>query len=228
MGFYAPAQLVRDARGVEVRPLDVNRSQWDCTLEKTVTPYHAVRLGFCMVRSLKQKDAEQLVDRRTYDRIAATRSEKTFTSIEDVWRRAGVPMAMLYHIAAADGFHGLGLSRRDAAWAIKGLRDEALPLFAAADDRAGLLRPEALEPRVTLAPMTQGHEVVEDYRSTGLSLRAHPLAFLRQTNPRTARLRTMPRLEGNAERSPPFDRWSRSRPADAGLGQGRHVHHARR
>jgi error-prone DNA polymerase len=183
MGFYAPAQLVRDARehGVEVRPVDVNRSQWDCTLEKTVTPYHAVRLGFCMVRSLKQKDAEQLVDRRTYDRIAATRSEKTFTSIEDVWRRAGVPMAMLYHIAAADGFHGLGLSRRDAAWAIKGLRDEALPLFAAADDRAGLLRPEALEPRVTLAPMTQGREVVEDYRSIGLSLRAHPHAFLRQT-----------------------------------------------
>jgi error-prone DNA polymerase len=61
------------------------------------------------------------------------------------------------------------------------LRDEALPLFAAADDRAGLLRPEALEPRVTLAPMTQGREVVEDYRSTGLSLRAHPLAFLRKT-----------------------------------------------
>jgi error-prone DNA polymerase len=58
MGFYAPAQLVRDARehGVEVRPVDVNRSQWDCTLQKTVTPYHAVRLGFCMVRSLKQKD----------------------------------------------------------------------------------------------------------------------------------------------------------------------------
>ena len=131
---------------------------------KPSPPYHAVRLGFCMVRSLKQKDAEQLVDRRTYDRIAATRSEKTFTSIEDVWRRAGVPMAMLYHIAAADGFHGLGLSRRDAAWAIKGLRDEALPLFAAADDRAGLLRPEALEPRVTLAPMTQGREVVEDYQ----------------------------------------------------------------
>ena len=142
MGFYAPAQLVRDARehGIEVRPVDVNRSQWDCTLEKTVTPYYAVRLGFCMVRSLKQKDAEQLVDRRTYDRIAATRSEKTFTSIEDVWRRAGVPMAMLYHIAAADGFHGLGLSRRDAAWAIKGLRDEAMivltPVFNAMSARS--------------------------------------------------------------------------------------------
>jgi error-prone DNA polymerase len=80
-----------------------------------------------------------------------------------------VPMATLYHIAAADGFHGLGLSRRDAAWAIKGLRDEALPLFAAVDDRAGLLRPEALEPSVTLAPMSQGRQVVEDYRSTGLS-----------------------------------------------------------
>ena len=183
MGFYAPAQLVRDARehSVEVRPVDVNRSQWDCTLEKTAGRYHAVRLGFCMVRSLKQTDAEQLVDRRTYDRIAASRAEKTFTTIEDVWRRAGVPMATLYHIAAADGFHGLGLSRRDAAWAIKGLRDEALPLFAAVDDRAGLLRPEALEPSVTLAPMSQAREVVEDYRSTGLSLRAHPLAFLRQT-----------------------------------------------
>jgi hypothetical protein len=72
-----------------------------------------------MVRSLKQTDAEQLVDRRTYDRIAASRAEKTFTTIEDVWRRAGVPMATLYHIAAADGFHGLGFSRRDAAWAIK-------------------------------------------------------------------------------------------------------------
>ena len=88
-------------------------------------------------------------------------------------------IATLQQIAAADGFHGLGLSRRDAAWAIKGLLDEALPLFAAADDRAGQLRPEAIEPTVALAPMTAGREVIEDYRSTGLSLRAHPLAFLR-------------------------------------------------
>ena len=183
MGFYAPAQLARDARehGVEVRPVDVNLSQWDCTLEGTDGLYRAVRLGFCMVRSLKEKEAEQLVDRRTYDRIAATRSGLSFASIEDVWRRAGVRIETLRHIAAADGFLGLGLSRRDAAWAIKGLHDEALPLFAAADDRAGHLRPEALEPPVTLAPMTVGREVVEDYRSTGLSLRAHPLAFLRET-----------------------------------------------
>ena len=90
MGFYAPAQLVRDARehGVEVRPVDVNLSHWDCTLEPTSNGFHAVRLGFCMVRSMRQKEAEQLVDRRLYDRIASTRAVKTFNSIEDVWRRA--------------------------------------------------------------------------------------------------------------------------------------------
>ena len=183
MGFYAPAQLVRDARehGVEVRPVDVNLSDWDCTLEATDEKYHAVRLGFCMVRSMNQKLAEQLVDRRTFGRIADKRRGRRFTSIEDVWRRADVPVSTLQHIAAADGFRGLGLSRRDAAWAIKALRDDALPLFAAADDRAGILRPEATEPTVQLPAMTAGREVVEDYRSTGLSLRAHPLAFLRES-----------------------------------------------
>ncbi len=181
MGFYAPAQLLRDARehGVEVRPVDVNLSQWDCTLEATEGPHHAVRLGFCMVRSMRQVEAEQLVDRRTYDRIAQMRSIKAFHSVVDVWRRAGVPVAALTHIAAADGFQGLGLSRREAIWAIKGLHDEVLPLFAAADDRAGQLQPESIEPPVSLPAMTAGREVVEDYRSTGLSLRGHPLSFLR-------------------------------------------------
>ena len=182
MGFYAPAQLVRDARehGVDVRPVDVNLSEWECTLEPNRSDLHAVRLGFCMVRSMRQKEAEQLVDRRLYDRIAMTRAIKAFHSVEDVWRRAGIPVAALNHIAAADGFRGLRLSRREALWAIKGLRDEALPLFAEADDRAGLLRPESIEPPVSLPAMTAGREVVEDYRSTGLSLRAHPLAFIRR------------------------------------------------
>jgi error-prone DNA polymerase len=181
MGFYAPAQLVRDARdhGVEVRPVDINLSDWDCSLEQVDGKRHAVRLGFCMVRDLNQKLAEQLVDRRTFGRIAAGRASERFASIEDVWRRARVPVAALRHIAAADGFAGLGLSRRGANWAIKGLRGETLPLFAAADDRAGILRPEQIEPTVRLAPMTEGREVVEDYRSMGLSLRAHPLQFLR-------------------------------------------------
>jgi error-prone DNA polymerase len=171
-----------DARehGVEVRPVDVNLSQWDCTLEATIEHLRAVRLGFCMVRSLTQKDADQLVDRRLYDRMAAARVSKTFTSVDDVWRRAPVPIAPLHHIVAADGFLGLGLSRREASWAIKGLRDEALPLFAAADDRAGILRPESVEPAVSLPAMTMGRKVLEDYRCTGLSLRAHPLAFLRE------------------------------------------------
>jgi error-prone DNA polymerase len=173
MGFYAPAQLVRDARehGVEVRPVDINRSEWDCTLEPTGGPMCAVRLGFCMVKGLVQKVAERLVT------IRATRP---YASVEDLWRRAAVPVSTLYGFARADGFRGLGLSRREAAWAIKSLRDEALPLFAAADDRDNILRPEIIEPAMTLTPMTLGREVVEDYRSKGLSLRAHPLQFLRQ------------------------------------------------
>jgi error-prone DNA polymerase len=83
MGFYAPAQLVRDARehGVEVRPVDVNLSDWDCTLEATDVKYHAVRLGFCMVRSMNQKLAEQLVDRRTFGRIAQKRVARPRTRV---------------------------------------------------------------------------------------------------------------------------------------------------
>ncbi len=183
MGFYAPAQLVRDARehGVEVRPVDINLSDWDCTLERKGGELCAVRLGFCMVRDLNKKETEQLVDRRTFGRIAVNRASHAFESIEQVWRQSSVPIAMLRHIAAADGFAGLGLSRREASWAIKALRNEALPLFAAADDKAGLLRPEAVEPAVSLPPMTMGRETVDDYRATGLSLRAHPVSFLRQS-----------------------------------------------
>jgi error-prone DNA polymerase len=132
-----------------------------------------------MVRSLNQKEAEQLIDRRTFGRIAASRSIQRFATIEDVWRRAAVPISALRHIAAADGFSGIGLSRREASWALKGLSDEALPLFAAADDRDGMLRPEANEPATTLAPMTMGREVTQDYQTTGLSLRGHPVGFLR-------------------------------------------------
>jgi error-prone DNA polymerase len=173
MGFYAPAQLVRDAQehGVEVRSVDINRSEWDCTLEPRDARSCAVRLGFCMVKGLVQKEAQ---------RVVSIRAARPYASVEDLWRRAEVPVSTLYGIAKADGFKGLGLSRREAAWAIKSLRDEALPLFAAADDRDAILRPEIVEPAVTLTPMTLGREVVEDYRSKGLSLRAHPLRFLRE------------------------------------------------
>ena len=186
MGFYAPAQIVRDARlhGVEIRPVCVNASDWDCTLEPCQGRYFAVRLGLRMTKGLHSAHAEALIAHRPY------------RSIEDTHRRAGVPVAALERIAEADGFNtlsswsgltqpsqangikvvGLGPtktgSRRHALWAIRGLSDSPLPLF----DR---LDAEPTDPPVPLTPMTDGRQVVEDYRSTGLSLRRHPVSFLR-------------------------------------------------
>jgi error-prone DNA polymerase len=176
MGFYAPAQIVRDARDhcVEVRPVCVNASRWDCTLEPTDRgDRFAVRLGLRMVRGLANIDAATIV---------AARAGQPFASIDDLWRRAGVPSASLVQIAEADAFQpSLRLARRDALWAIKGLRDEPLPLFAAASAREAEAVPESQEPTVVLRPMTAGGEVVEDYGHVGLTLRSHPVSFLRRT-----------------------------------------------
>ncbi len=174
MGFYAPAQIVRDGRehGVEARPVCVNASRWDCTLEPTAHPDRfAVRLGMRMVRGLANAHAAA---------ILTARGELLFTGIDDLWRRSGVPSAALICLAEADAFQpSLRLVRREALWAIKGLRDEPLPLFAAATEREQRIVAEVSEPEVTLRPMTAGGEVVEDYRHTGLTLRQHPVAFLR-------------------------------------------------
>ena len=175
MGFYAPAQIVRDARdhGVDVRPVCVNASRWDCTLEPTGREDRfAVRLGLRMVRGLANTDAAAIV---------AARADQPFASIDDLWRRAGVPAASLVRLAGADAFRpSLKLSRRAALWAIKALRDEPLPLFAAAaSTREAEAVPEAQEPAVALRPMTAGGEVVEDYGHVGLTLRSHPVSFLR-------------------------------------------------
>src|SRR6202035_2008015 len=98
-----------------------------------------------------------------------------------LWRRAGVAAASLVQLAEADAFQpSLKLARREALWAIKALRDEPLPLFAAAAAREHKLVPEIREPMVALRPMTAGGEVVEDYGHVGLTLRAHPIAFLRE------------------------------------------------
>ena len=175
MGFYAPAQIVRDARdhGVEVRPVCVNASRWDCTLEPTDDEDRfAVRLGLRMVRGLANADAAKII---------AARADQDFTSVDDLWRRARVPAASLVQIADADAFHpGLKLARREALWAIKALRDEPLPLFAAAAARKMSAVPEIVEPTVALRPMTAGGEVVEDYGHVGLTLRNHPVSFLRE------------------------------------------------
>jgi error-prone DNA polymerase len=174
MGFYAPAQIVRDAQahGVEVRPVDINDSRWDCTLEPTGRKGRfAVRLGLRMAKGLANADGAMIV---------LARSDAPFTSIEDLWLRAKVQVALLERLAEADAFGSLNLNRRDALWTIKGLSDSPLPLFAAADERDGLFRAEIAEPDVSLVPMTEGREVVEDYRSKGLTLRHHPVAFLRE------------------------------------------------
>ncbi|PYD60390.1 DNA polymerase III subunit alpha [Gluconacetobacter entanii] len=170
MGFYAPAQLVRDARehGVEIRPVCINASRWDSTPEgpERDDGLFAVRLGMNLVKGLANEDAA---------RIVAARGDRPFASVDDLWRRAGVKGAALTHLAEADAFRpGLGLARREALWAIKALRDEPLPLFAA----AAVVR-EAEEPDVLLQPMRDGAEVARDYNRTGLTLRDHPVAFLR-------------------------------------------------
>ncbi|MDJ0391055.1 error-prone DNA polymerase [Roseomonas sp. E05] len=172
MGFYAPAQVVRDARrhGVEVCPVCVNASRWDCTLEPAPGSRLAVRLGLRMVKGLNNADAARLV---------AHRGAEPYRSIEEVWRRVRIPPAALERLAEADAFGSLGVDRRQALWAVRGLAEAALPLFAAAD-QGRRPEPEIVEAPVSLAAMREGQQVVEDYRSTGLSLRAHPVSFLRR------------------------------------------------
>ncbi len=194
MGFYAPAQIVRDAQehGIEVRPVCVNASRWDCTLEPRISRdgrgqgsenisggdiggdddgRFAVRLGLRMVRGLGNAEAARLV---------ASRGDAPFASVDDLWRRAGIRHEALTELAEADAFRpDMGVSRREALWAIKALRDEPLPLFAAAADREARALAEQVEPVVHLAAMPEGGEVVEDYGHVGLTLRRHPVAFLR-------------------------------------------------
>ena len=170
LGFYAPAQIVRDAEkhGVEVRPVCINTSQWDCTLEAADRNYLAVRLGLRMVKGLAEAYAATLIARR---------GEVPYRSVEDVWRRTAVPIAALEQLADADAFLGLGLTRRQALWAIRGLDDTELPLMIAAGPPAAPA--QSREPKVTLRRMPAGGEVVADYRSVGLSLREHPVSFIR-------------------------------------------------
>ena len=170
MGFYAPAQLIRDAvdHDVRVLPIDINASRWDCILERQDQDVFAVRLGFRMISGAANQAMAKLAC-----------PETPYTSIEDVWRRTGTPVAQLEKLAEADVFASLGYSRRDALWTVKSLSDKPLPLFAAADQAEGFERPEIVEAPVALRGLTAAGEVVEDYSTMAFSLRAHPLAFLR-------------------------------------------------
>jgi error-prone DNA polymerase len=213
MGFYAPAQIVRDARehGVTVLPVDVNFSDWDCTLEERhpevraqraskdgthaaalrgspqarlapqgdgaihprhtsmqhdIRTTHAMRLGFRQLSGLSEQHAQ---------RIESSRG-RGFDSVRDLWLRTRLPPSVLERLANADAFTSLGLSRRDALWAVRALQragdKDDLPLFR----RVAM---GELEPDVDLPPMPPGEQVVEDYRHLHLSLKAHPVSFLR-------------------------------------------------
>jgi error-prone DNA polymerase len=185
MGFYAPAQIVRDAQdhGVEVRPVDVNLSDWDCNLEKGPKPSgrlhprhasmredilstHALRLGFRQISGFSEHDAK----------IIESMRGQGFDSIRDLWLRTRLRPATLEKLAEADAFRSLGLDRREALWAVRALQragdKDNLPLFA----RVAM---PGLEPDADLPPMLPGQHVVEDYRHLHLSLKAHPVSFLR-------------------------------------------------
>ncbi len=167
MGFYAPAQIVGDARahGVELRPVDINASVWDNVMEPDGHGGLALRLGFRQLRGLAEEEARW---------IAAARGNG-YRAVSDVWRRAGLPPRLLIRLAEADVFASLGFSRREALWQARAIKGEKpLPLFARGLDGEG-----GVEPAVALPEMSLGEQVVADYQTTRLTLRAHPMALLR-------------------------------------------------
>ena len=167
MGFYAPAQIIRDARehNVTINPICINHSLWDNTLEPDGCGGHAVRLGFRQIKRVKEEDAIWIIASRG----------NGYSSIHDVWRRAGVSPNLLAYLAEADVFFTLGYSRREALWEAKSINScKPLPLFS--ND----LGNEFIdEPVANLPIMTTGEEVIEDYAALRFSLRAHPVALLR-------------------------------------------------
>ena len=208
MGFYAPAQIVRDLRehGVEVRPVDVNHSDWDATLEPgrcrageheragargrsphALPPRHGGRHPHDAGAAPRLSQDQGIVGGARQDHRAAPR--RGYGSVRDLWLRTGLPPHVIERLADADAFGSLGLSRRQALWAAKALGrvgDQARR-SAAVSDRCGANADAApcagslvqREPEVTLPPMPPGEEVVNDYRFLELSLRAHPATFLR-------------------------------------------------
>lgn len=165
MGFYQPAQIVTDARkhGVKVRPVDINYSHWDNTLEEKDGRYCAVRLGFRQVKGLRENDMQTLAN-------AKTRSYQNINELLD----AGVPPSALERLADADAFRSVGFDRRQALWEVSALYDHPTGIFTGTPSQS------ATEETTNLPPMTPGEHVIQDYASTALSLKAHPVSFLRQ------------------------------------------------
>ncbi len=183
MGFYAPAQLVRDARdhGIEVRPPDINHSDWDCTLEPLTEPpalnglpfelptgegggQYAVRLGLRQIKGMKESMAARLV--------AARQADGDFASVSDLARRAGLDRGTTDRLAQADAFTSLDMDRRKAGWAALAQAPRPLPLFEQAESYGA-------ESPVDLPSLSGGEQVAQDYAALRLSLKAHPLSFFR-------------------------------------------------
>jgi len=173
MGFYQPAQIVQDAKNhdAQVLPADVNYSEWDNTLEQKGGKYYTVRLGFRQIKGLREDDMTTLVAMRS----------KGYTHIDQL-RAAGVPEAALERLADADAFRSLGADRRLALWEVSALADRPIGLFD------GQVSETVLEDTVELPPMTRGEHVVQDYISTGLSLKEHPIGLVR---PQLTRMRNV-------------------------------------
>lgn len=165
MGFYQPAQIVIDAEkhGVVTRPVDVNHSRWDNTLEEKVGKYCVLRLGFRQVKGLNEDDMQVLVAGRS----------KGYNSISEL-SDAGVPQAAIEKLTDADAFRSMNLDRREALWEVPALNDKPIGLFA------GQPSESAIEIQVSLPFMTTAEHVIQDYAATGLSLKAHPVSFVRQ------------------------------------------------
>ena len=164
MGFYQPAQIIRDAREhrVEVRPVDVNHSAWDCTLEDGGS---VIRLGMRLVKGLARADAER-VER-------AVGRHGRFASLRTLWRSSGVSASAMRKLAKADAFASMGLDRQGAIWQTQSLRDERLPLF----EQVESMDTDGAE---DLPPTTAEHEMLQDYHAVSLSLKAHPMSFQRE------------------------------------------------
>jgi error-prone DNA polymerase len=168
MGFYAPAQIVRDAKehGVEVRGVDVNLSDWDCTLEPCAEGF-ALRLGFRQVDGMREEAGR---------RIMAVRN-LPFETVADLKARARLDRGTVRRLAAADAMRSMGVDRRAALWQAQGLKDApGLPIFEHAEAVA-----EGAEPEVVLPAMPQAEHVVADYQTLRLSLKAHPMSFFRES-----------------------------------------------
>ncbi len=164
MGFYQPAQIVIDAQkhGVDVRPVDINFSEWDNTLEERSGKYQAVRLGFRQAKGMREEDIKILIDGR----------KKRYTSVSEL-REAGASEAALEKLADADAFRSIRLDRRQALWEVS-TKDRSMAIYAGQPYRG------EDEEKVNLPEMKLSEHVVHDYASTSLSLKAHPVSFVRE------------------------------------------------